>query len=725
MLAFLLLLQLTTSPTATLSGTVVDASGAAVPGADVQAADGAHTAHTGRDGRFAIEVAGPPPWRLRVSLAGFAPQDVTVAPADAPVRVVLEPSGISEAVTVTAWRGPGGASAAAAPITVLGREAIAGGATYTLDDALRQVAGFSLFRRTSSRTSNPTTQGVTLRGLSASGASRTLVLLDGAPLNDPFGGWIAWNRVPMTAIDRVEVMRGGGSDLYGADAIGGVIQVVSADPERRRVSALVEGGSEQTARASVFAAGARNGWFGSVAGEAQRTGGYVPLAPPARGAVDTPAGSRSRVASLTGGRAFAAGARVRARAAAFHETRTNGTPLQTNRTTARDANVQGRGLVAGGALTVTAGGTRQTYDQAFSTIAVDRSREDLSRTQRVPSDSWFGAAQWSRGWTRGQLLGGAETRVVSGTTAEIPYARGVPGATAVAGGRQQTGGAFLQMALMPSEAVSVLLGARVDRATIVPNGRDSHGDTAFSPRLSLGWRLAEPWTARVSVTRAFRTPTLNERYRGFRVGNVVTGANDALGPERLTGVEGSLAWTAARGSARAVWFWNDVRDVVANVTISSTPALIVRLRQNAGRARSQGLELESAWRALESLTLRGSLAVTRARLIEAPEGLSDRTIPQVPAAQASAGLDWRRSGWTATGLLRVTGRQFDDDRNDFVLRTATTLDAQVERQLGAGVGAFVAAENLFDADVEAGRTPLLTLGQPRTVRGGVRIRFSP
>ena len=719
MLAFLLLLQVISASTP-ISGTVVDQSGAPVPGALVQI--GSDTVATKADGFFILTTNDAPPWRLRASLAGFEPVDLTVTVLDAPLRIVLRPSGVAESVTVTAWRGPGGAGAAAAPVTVVGRDAIAAGPGYALDDALRQVPGFSLFRRNSSRSANPTTQGVTLRGLSASGASRTLVLVDGAPLNDPFGGWIAWNRVPVASIARVEVMRGGGSDLYGADAIGGVVQVVSGDPQRDALDAQIEAGSERTRRASAFAAAARAGWFASLAGEAQQTIGYVPIAPASRGAVDTPAGSRSRVAALTGGRRFAPGALVRARASVFHETRTNGTPLTTNATTARDAHLQGQAIVGGGAASAIAGGTRQTYDQSFSTVVADRSREDQSRTQRVPSESWFASGQWSRGWSPVQLLAGAETRVVTGTTAEIPYTRGSPGATTVAGGRQQVSGAFLQAALMRSRAWSAVVGVRADRATVAPNRGAGHGDATFSPRVSVGWRIAEPWTARFSVTRAFRTPTLNERYRGFRVGNVVTSANDLLRPERLTGLDGSLAWSRDGASARAVWFWNDVRDVVANVTLASTPTLITRQRRNAGRARSRGLEMETTWRVTPALTLRGALAATRARLLEAPEGLTGKTVPQVPAAQATAGVDYRRGEWSGSTLLRVFGRQYDDDRNDFVLRTVTTADAQVERRLGRGLSAFVAAENLFDADVESGRTPILTLGQPRTVRAGLRVR---
>jgi outer membrane receptor protein involved in Fe transport len=80
-------------------------------------------------------------------------------------------------------------------VTVSGHE-LHSAPTATLDGALRRVPGFSLFRRSDSLTANPTAQGVSLRGLGPSGASRSLVLLDGVPLNDPFGGWVTWSKVP-------------------------------------------------------------------------------------------------------------------------------------------------------------------------------------------------------------------------------------------------------------------------------------------------------------------------------------------------------------------------------------------------------------------------------------------------------------------------------------------------------------------------------------------------
>jgi outer membrane cobalamin receptor len=202
----------------------------------------------------------------------------------------------------------------------------------TLDDTLRQVAGFSLFRRSGSRTANPTSQGVSLRATGASGASRALVLADGIPLNDPFGGWVYWDRVPRESIDQVEVLLGGASHLYGNAALGGVVDVQTKNANANELSLAASYGNETTPNASLFASTTKNGWSGSVAAETFRTNGYVLVPENQSGAVDTAAGSRDAVINLKGEKKITDGARLVGGASFFGESRENGTPLQTNRT---------------------------------------------------------------------------------------------------------------------------------------------------------------------------------------------------------------------------------------------------------------------------------------------------------------------------------------------------------------------------------------------------------
>src|SRR5207253_7026153 len=156
---------------------------------------------------------------------------------------------LQDSITVTATRTESRLADTPASVVILNRQAIASTAAPTVDDALRQVPGFTLFRRSGSRTANPTAQGASLRGLGGSGTSRALVLDDGVPLNDPFGGWIFWGRVPRASLDRIEILRGGASDVYGSGAMSGVVQFIRRKAD---IAIDVEGGSERTASASVF-----------------------------------------------------------------------------------------------------------------------------------------------------------------------------------------------------------------------------------------------------------------------------------------------------------------------------------------------------------------------------------------------------------------------------------------------------------------------------------------
>jgi outer membrane cobalamin receptor len=404
-----------------VAGRVTDPTGAPVSAAiHTDSAEGPVVARSDDRGAFAVEVDPIPADGLVVVAPGFAAERLSAATLGrGSVTVVLRPAALAEHVTVTAGRRElRGVDTPAATTVVTSSELLSAAAT-TVDDALRFTPGFTLFRRSSSRAANPTTQGVTLRGLSASGASRTLVLADGVPLNDPFGGWVYWSRVPQAAIERIEIVRGATSDLYGADAVGGVIQVVPADVQRTRARLSLEGGGLGTSRASGFGA-TRLGSVGLGVGlERFETDGAPIIAEADRGPVDTKAGVRASSSLLHAAWRAPANAgltALSARVQGFDEDRTNGTPLQTNDTNQRQASVRANGFAGGGAWQAAAFASTQTYDQSFTAVAAGRASESLTQRQRVPSESTGGSADWLRVFGRATLVAGGEGRRVEGAT---------------------------------------------------------------------------------------------------------------------------------------------------------------------------------------------------------------------------------------------------------------------------------------------------------------------
>jgi outer membrane cobalamin receptor len=721
------------APASGPSGVVVDALGGAIPDADVLLVVSGRRAgevHTDREGRF--EFPGnvdPADVELIVAAAGFSPATSRAAGDGRDLRIALEPAPFFDAVNVTSSRSDVPKLDPTATTNVLtGSDLLATGA-MTLDDALKTVPGFTLFRRTSSAVSNPTAQGITLRGLGGTGSSRSLVLADGVPLNDAFGGWVYWDKVPQAAIDRVEVLRGSSSDLYGADAVGGVVQVLTSRPARPTARGILEGGQLGTGRLSLFGGDAVGGWSYSAGGEWFSTDGYVNvsdhqdpgIAP--RGPIDTKAGSthRSGLASLAyhaqNGWKFEADGNV------FSEDRQNGTPAVTNATASRYVAGQVSGAVGRSLLAAGIYGGTQGYDQAYSAVSADRTSEDLNRLQYVPTRVVGFDVQWVRPVAQHLILVGAESKFIRGETDETQLTRGSVVATTEAGGTQRVGSAFVQDTFTATDRLTIVAGAHGDGwHTESQNTPYQKTLASFNPRISAAYRIANGVSIRGAAYGGFRAPTLNELYRGFRSGNTQTNPNQALEPERLKGGDVGLLIGQGSVSARVTAFWNVLDDAITNITLSTTPQLITKLRANADQIRSNGVEIEADWRPLKPLVFGFTSGLISAHYA-GDTALRDNRVPQVPSYNVGAQARYASRAWTASGVLRVTGPQFEDDLNAFTLRRATVVDAMGSRALGRRASAYVAVENVFDSEYDVGRTPILTIGMPRAARVGLQLNL--
>lgn len=692
-----------------LTGTVMDATGAPVPGALVEA--GERTTHADARGRFAV-AASAAEVPLRVAAPGFA-EYIGPGRTDRPNHVTLHPAGVTESVTVTAGRSASPLADTSRPATVLTSAALLTSGAAALDDAMRAVPGFSLFRRSSSRASNPTTQGASLRGLAASGASRALVLADGVPLNDPYGGWVYWDRIPQAAMDRVEVVRGGASEtLYGAQAIGGVVQVLTFEPAAMTGRAAVEAGQHGQRRVSIYGGTRRDSWTGFAAGERFVLDGFPIVAEPERGPIDTPAGVKYSSLLLHGGWTSARWA-LSVRANWLDEDRANGTPLQRNDTNLASAAVSGR-TPAGptGLLTFSVTTGRTDYDQAFSAVAADRGSERLTARQRVASDHTGGSLQWAGGFARASVLLGADVQRISG------------GGTPADTGIQHDAALYSQVGWQPRERWHVVAGMRAGRWSTALEGATGVEERAWLviPRVSATWARGTHVSLTASWSAPSRTPTLNELYRDFRVGSIYTRANPRLAPEDAHAFDAGVLVRAGRASGRLVGFWTTLDAAITNVTLSSADGQILRQRRNAGTIRARGLEAEGEWRAAAWASLTGSAAFLDSVFSTAVEpGLAGKRVSQVPRWQGTVSARFTPGPATLSVTWRNVGSQFDDDQNRFVLKRGQVLDVYAGLNAPRGVRPFLAIENVLDERLEAGRTPVLTLGTPRSARAGVRI----
>ncbi len=738
-----------------LTGVVEDPTGAVIAGARVEFTSGSYhaAAKTNSLGKFQLEIAAPS-GVISARAAGFLPLDLPWN-HEQQLKIVLHPQFESDYashhVLVTATRINTALEDSPADSVTISDDDLASTPALALDDVLREVPGFTLFRRASSRTANPGTQGVSMRGVGASGASRALVLVDDIPLNDPFGGWVYWDRVVRESISDVEVVRGGAdASLYGSTAMGGVIQFRTREPEQTAVSAEASWGSENTPELSLFAGTRLGPWYGSGSTDLFRTNGYIPVPESQRGAVDSPANSRHELTTVELGRHFGDFSRFFARGSFFDEGRHNGTVIQLNTTQLGDFatgwNYETKSV---GAISARLFGLFESYHQTFSSVVSDRSSESLTDDQYVPSQALGGSAQWSRPVGRMQtLVAGFEMREVHGSSNDDLFKKTVPSGTTLSGGHERTERVFGEdiLQLGPklianlslgydhwSDLAARLIAIQSGVATLTPYP-DRTSD-ALNPRASLLYHLGHGTSLTASGYRAFRAPTLNELYRNFTQGNTLTFGNPALVAERLTGVEAGVRQSllSDRLSLRTTFFWNDITHAVVNVTINNTTSPIQAEKENVDRTLSTGVNLDGEFRVSSALQFAGGYQFAHAvvssytpnpAVVGINPSLVGNWIPEVPHQQFTLQARYVNPKIvTANVQGTFVGQQFDNDQNSLLLKKFFTVDLYLGRSLGHGMEVFVAAENMFNQRYYANLNPVPYLGAPILARIGLRYEF--
>jgi outer membrane receptor protein involved in Fe transport len=623
-----------------------------------------------------------------------------------------------------------------------------------LDDALELEPGFSLYRRLSSLGANPTTQGVSLRGIAGSAASRALVTLDGVPQNDPFGGWVIFTAQPPETIGSATVVRGAGSGPYGAGALTGVVSL--ATPPARAGDWLVDGqgGSLDWGRAAGTGTVALGSTLATFSAAAETSNGWDPIRAD-RGPADDNLTLQDYTASGRFQRDF--GAAVAAlRISAYQEDRGAGEVGAGSR--ARGAQVS---LTAEADPTPSAFGWRAQAWALGSDLANTSVTVPANQQTSTPADNEFqtpalgvGAnAEARRVWAHSTLELGADVRADGGEDREtydnvdgaLTKLRRAGGETVIAGAyaeaTQQSGRLLLAEGVRLDDW-NTFDGHDIESAVSTPSqGVDTRTPARAgltpSGRLALRYDVEDDFWLRAAAYSGFRTPTLNELFRTYRVGNDVTEANAALVPERLYGVEGG----AGGGGRLLGWnltvFYNRLDDPVTNVTLQDGPltnpavgfipaggALLER--ENVGAIDAYGVEAEGEIHLRPSLSLRLAVDWTHARVDggTAAADLDGLQPAETPATAATAFLDWTpvpRLRFVAD--VRYEARRYVDDQNKLPLAAATVTDVRIEYSASSRLTLFVAADNLFDVAVEQNETTLglYSYGAPRIVSAGFRL----
>lgn len=656
-------------------------------------------------------------------------------------------------VVITARTLPNPDSERAYSVEVLTKESLENGPSGQLDESLQQVPGVQLFRRSDSRSAHPTSQGVTLRALGGNASSRALVILDGVPQSDPFGGWINWPAYDPEAIAEVRVVRGGGSVAHGPGALAGTIVLESDVDSGVGASGFLGSRNSREARLHVGTHVGR--WSINLSGRAARGDGFVPVTRETRGPADRPAPyeeANVRALWLT---EIGSGVDLQLGGSAFTDKRERGLAFTGNTSRGLDGSAR---LVGRGRWPWVALAYAQSREFKSSFASVDDTRTTATRValqDNVPASAWGGSFEVRPPVGSGlELRVGGNVRFSSGHSRELfSYLEGNPTRRRRAGGETMTAGMFGELTGQLG-SLSLSGGGRIDhwkvadgllQESVIATGEELRNEayadrSGWLPTARLGalYDLGRGLGLRSAAYLGWRMPTLNELFRPFRAGPDATAANPLLEPERVSGIEVGIDYRSGTAGISLTAFAIRLSDAIANVTLGEGPGIFpgvgfvgaggeFRQRRNLDGNEVRGVEASVRYRR-GKWSLGGGASLVRARVdADAEASPLDGLRPaQTPAVTLTGRLSWEGGQRIASIFIHHSGAQFEDDLNNRSLPGATTINAFAQWPISRSLNIVLRGENLFDEEVVAGRgnDEVIDRATPRTLWIGLRVRIS-
>ncbi len=648
------------------------------------------------------------------------------------------------------------ASTAVLPVTFLGRNDLENQPSLRLDEILGEIPGVSLFRRASSRSAHPTTQGVTLRGFGPNGAGRTLVMLDGVPLNDPFGGWVPWTALSSLSLGEAVIIEGGGAGSWGNQALAGVIELKSQP--RGTVWGELRAGSHATLEGG--GGGVADAGAGTITVEAggSRSDGFYLLGPSQRGSIDVPAASNDWHSSMRYSTSLDENTKIHATVDHFEESRINGLADATNSTKGTDGSLRlVHDMPGGTSFETTAYWKDRTFRSTFASVDATRSSSNPVLDQYVPSTGLGlnSVLRFDVGRDT-QLEFGLDIRHDKGNTHELFRNLGA-GYTRnrLAGGSELLSGGYAEVTTRLA-GITLTASGRVDYWK-VSNGKIIESDIATGALTRNdpisnrnGWvangrvGMRAPVDDENAFTAAaysgFRVPTINELFRPFRVGNDITDANPNLVPERLYGVNVGVRHDGEHisGSVDLFRLWLD--HAVGNVTIGQGPGNFppvgfvpaggtLRQRQNIPQIGAKGAEASVTYRPVETFAVTLRYLYNDSKVSQASgaaAALQGKVVSGVPKSQGSIAVDGDiTSRLHVNGDMRFSTGQWDDDLNQRRLGGIVTFDLALQYHVAEGTAVTLSGQNLFNEKVVSALSAdgLETLANQRMIMAGVRVTY--
>ncbi len=615
-------------------------------------------------------------------------------------------------------------------VTVVGSKDIESQLSKNVDDLLQDVCGIDVSRRTGFTSSTST---VTLRGFGGQARGRTLVLIDGLPFNEIYGGEVYWNAIPIEDIERIEVVPGAISGLYGPGAMGGVVNIITKKPLKRKIELNSEYGDFATRKFNLNYQDKWKKFRYSLSGEYFKTNGYVAALPDARRDYDIRRSKENKNFNLK----------------LFHDFNEDSEFNVGYRHYDEDVNGGRRYYYGSKDLdNLNMGFKRECHNFGLqgnayfnwddSSWTYDRSPYTyIYYVNTNPKNDWGLNLQADYKVNESnRLLFGTDYRWGKiNSKDEYKYTAGgrIAGEEVIARGRQQLVGLYLQDEIrFFNEKLIFNLGGRFDwwksfdgylfddNLTPIETNYDTISDKDFSPKIGLVYHLDETTTLRSSFGKGFRAPTLYDLYRTWKYGTTTYQSNPNLGSEYTYSYEVGLDKTFwEKFLSRLTFYYSDARDFIYSVDVGGN----TKEKQNVGKVEIYGLELETKYDIFKVLSIFANYTFNRSEIREFQNDrtLEGKLLTYTPKDKVSFGFVFNNPKLLKVDLrARYTGHVFHDDRNTQKLKSHLIWDFALAKEIGEHLEISLKIENMFDKTYQEYKD---YLAPPRFISGNLKLKF--
>ncbi|HOT15271.1 MAG TPA: TonB-dependent receptor [Bacteroidales bacterium] len=622
-------------------------------------------------------------------------------------------------------------------VTVVNTDIMESSPVLMVDDALRFVPGINVSRSSGIFSQRPM---VTLRGLSGDEQSRTLVLMNGVPINTSDEGGVNWNRINPYDIDHIEIAKGPGSALYGNNAMGGVINIITKKPQKpQEIYGGISYGTFNTKRQDLSVrVRTEKGYYGSVSQYFLKSDGFNSVPDSDRTAYDIKSSLEEIGISAKAGFDQSKWFKWELQYDVFRDKRGEGYQIYAPEGCYRNFNTDlVRGLLKGG-------DEKTHYD--FSAYYQMEHYYDINENMKKSGYTRYDVNSFRKeqgailNFTReltkdNTLTAGTEYKL--GSIEGGDYYQTSPYDTVYNEGKIQTIGGYLQdeHALLDNK-IKIIAGLRFDQVSFmdgkytstspwktIPELKD-HTWTELSPRLGLRFNFIPEVSTYLSYTHGFRASILDDLTRTGWMWVGPKYANPELGPESMNNYElGIDFFPVEKLKITTSAYYSLGKDFLYYVsTGDSLYGRPIFRRENVTNVTVKGAEIEASYEIGNNLNVLAGYNYCDSKIGEFTKrpDLEKKSLKYVPKHSVSASLFWKNKIVNVTLRGMYKGEQYSNDANTSKIDAYTTFDLQLSKTLYENFIVSLDVQDLFDNEHLETST---SLSPGRLITGRVAFKF--